>query len=211
MRYAAGGLALLFLLALLCLLLRIYLESRREREKPAEIPGDELPPALREAALQPLRRLAQYYLKRDPEQADACMEETMLPDDMLILGTNPLEIFRGREGARNLLQGDWRSWGLASLDADGTALGRAGDTLHFVMRGQIRLDFFEQLADGRYRRSTEEFSEHIWQPAQIEALLHETGFTLLEVLDGDTYSEPVPETQRLLYIARASGGQQMPE
>ena len=142
MRYAAGGLALLFLLALLCLLLRIYLESRREREKPAEIPGDELPPALREAALQPLRRLAQYYLKRDPEQADACMEETMLPDDMLILGTNPLEIFRGREGARNLLQGDWRSWGLASLDADGTALGRAGDTLHFVMRGQIRLDFF---------------------------------------------------------------------
>ena len=142
MRYAAGGLALLFLLALLCLLLRIYLESRREREKPAEIPGDELPPALREAALQPLRRLAQYYLKREPEQADACMEETMLPDDMLILGTNPLEIFRGREGARNLLQGDWRSWGLASLDADGTALGRAGDTLHFVMRGQIRLDFF---------------------------------------------------------------------
>ncbi|MBQ1504013.1 MAG: hypothetical protein IIZ49_01345 [Oscillospiraceae bacterium] len=142
MRYAAGGLALLFLLALLCLLLRIYLESRREREKPAEIPGDELPPALREAALQPLRRLAEYYLKRDPEQADACMEETMLPDDMLILGTNPLEIFRGREGARNLLQGDWRSWGLASLDADGTALGRAGDTLHFVMRGQIRLDFF---------------------------------------------------------------------
>ena len=142
MRYAAGGLALLFLFALLCLLLRIYLESRREREKPAEIPGDELPPALREAALQPLRRLAEYYLKRDPEQADACMEETMLPDDMLILGTNPLEIFRGREGARNLLQGDWRSWGLASLDADGTALGRAGDTLHFVMRGQIRLDFF---------------------------------------------------------------------
>ena len=142
MRYAAGGLALLFLLALLCLLLRIYLESRREREKPAEIPGDELPPALREAALQPLRRLAEYYLKRDPEQADACMEETMLPDEMLILGTNPLEIFRGREGARNLLQGDWRSWGLASLDADGTALGRAGDTLHFVMRGQIRLDFF---------------------------------------------------------------------
>ena len=142
MRYAAGGLALLFLLALLYLLLRIYLESRREREKPAEIPGDELPPALREVALQPLRRLAEYYLKRDPEQADACMEETMLPDDMLILGTNPLEIFRGREGARNLLQGDWRSWGLASLDADGTALGRAGDTLHFVMRGQIRLDFF---------------------------------------------------------------------
>ena len=75
----------------------------------------------------------------------------------------------------------------------------------------LDLCFFIREADGRYRRSTEEFSEHIWQPAQIEALLHETGFTLLEVLDGDTYSEPVPETQRFLYIARASGGQQMPE
>lgn len=142
MRYAAGGLVLLFLFALDWLLLRIYLESRREREKPTEIPGEELPPALREAALRPLRRLGEYYLKRDPEQADACIEETMLPDDLLILGTNPKEIFWGREGARNLLQGDWKTWGLASFDADGTVFGRAGDAIHFVMRGKIRLDFF---------------------------------------------------------------------
>lgn len=158
MRYAAGGLALLFLLALLWLLLRIYLESRRERENPVEIPGEDLPPELREAALLPLCRLARYYLKRDPEQAGACIEETMLPEDMLILGTNPLEVFHGREGARNLLQGDWRSWGLASLDADNAVLGRAGDTIHFVMRGQIRLDFF-----------------HIRIPIKVTGLLVESG------------------------------------
>ena len=71
----------------------------------------------------------------------------------------------------------------------------------------IRLDFFEQLTENKYRRSTEEFTERIWQPEQLNAMLAETGFTLLEVLDGDTFAPPVPETQRLLYIARAAGGQ----
>ena len=71
----------------------------------------------------------------------------------------------------------------------------------------IRLDFFEQLEGRKYLRSAEEFTEHVWQPEQLKALLAETGFTLLETLDGDTYSAPQPDTQRLLYVARAAGGQ----
>ncbi|MCR5304939.1 MAG: class I SAM-dependent methyltransferase [Oscillospiraceae bacterium] len=73
----------------------------------------------------------------------------------------------------------------------------------------IRLDFFEQLGDDKYRRSSEEFTERIWQPETVKALLSETGFTLLEVLDGDRFSVPDAQSQRLLYIARAAGGQQM--
>ena len=71
----------------------------------------------------------------------------------------------------------------------------------------IRLDFFEQTEGRHYIRSTEEFTEHIWQPELLEQMLAETGFTLLEVLDGDTYDVPTETTQRLLYIVRASGGQ----
>lgn len=71
----------------------------------------------------------------------------------------------------------------------------------------IRLDFFEQIEGRRYVRSTEEFTEHIWQPALLERLLAETGFSLLEVLDGDTYQPPTDTTQRLLYVTRAAGGQ----
>lgn len=66
----------------------------------------------------------------------------------------------------------------------------------------IRLDFFEQIGDERYRRSAEEFTERIYSPDTIETLLAETGFALLEVLDGDTFDQPIPETQRLLYIAK---------
>ena len=71
----------------------------------------------------------------------------------------------------------------------------------------IELDFFEHTQGRSYLRESEEFTERIYPPELLEALLRETGFTLLEVLDGDTYAAPVPETQRLLYIARASGGQ----
>ncbi|HBI85356.1 MAG TPA: class I SAM-dependent methyltransferase [Ruminococcus sp.] len=71
----------------------------------------------------------------------------------------------------------------------------------------IRLDFFEQLEGRKYLRSAEEFTERIWHPELLEAMLAETGFTLLEVLDGDTFAPHVPETQRLLYVAKASGGQ----
>lgn len=73
----------------------------------------------------------------------------------------------------------------------------------------IRLDFFEQLDGNRYRRSTEEFTERVWQPGTVKAMLAETGFTLLDVLDGDRFTAPDGETQRLLYVARAAGGQKM--
>lgn len=71
----------------------------------------------------------------------------------------------------------------------------------------IQLDFFEQIEGRRYVRSTEEFVERIYPPETVEALLKETGFTLLTVLDGDSFAAPTAETQRLLYITRAAGGQ----
>jgi len=145
MRYVASGLCLFFLLALLALLFYIWRMGRRERLTPSNIPGETLPPELREAALRPLRQLNAYYAKRDPGLADACMDETMLPEEMLILGTGPLEIFQGRQGAKWLLQGDWKHWGQLVLNVKNTALCRAGNALYFALQGQIKLDL------GRFR------------------------------------------------------------
>ena len=140
MKYLTGGLCLVFLLLLLYLLFRIWLEGRREMIAPREIPGDTFPDKLRENALRPLRCLNAYYQKRDPEQADACIDEAMLPDQILILGTNPGEIFHGRECARGLLQGDWKYWGKLALNVDATTLCRSGGALYFATQGRIRLD-----------------------------------------------------------------------
>ncbi|MCM1231133.1 MAG: nuclear transport factor 2 family protein [Muribaculum sp.] len=142
MKYITGGLFIFFLLVQIYLLFRLWLEGHRERIAPSGITGEKLPAELREDALRPLRQLNEYYEKRDPEQADACINETMLPEELLILGTNPREIFYGREGAKRLLQGDWRYWGQLALDIEQTALSRAGSALYFVMRGQIRLDIW---------------------------------------------------------------------
>ena len=141
MQYVTGGLFLFFLLLLLFILFFIWLTGKREQRTPHEIAGEELPEDLREAALRPLKLLDGYYAKRDPELADACIDETMLPDNMRILGTNPDEIFCGREGTRWLLQGDWRHWGQLALDTDRTALCRAGSALYYVLRGKIKLDY----------------------------------------------------------------------
>lgn len=140
MKYITGGFSIFFLMVLLYLLFRLWLEGRRERIAPGEITGETLPTELREDALCPLRQLNTYYEKRDTEQADACIDETMLPEELLILGTCPWEIFYGREGAKRLLQGDWKYWGSLALDVEQTALSRAGSALYFVVQGQVRLD-----------------------------------------------------------------------
>lgn len=142
MKYIAGGLFLFFLLVLIYFLFRLWLASRQERIAPDKINGETLPTELRENALRPLMQLNAYYEKRNSEQADACIDETMLPEKLLILGTNPGEIFSGREGAKNLLQGDWKYWGQLTLDVERTALSWAGSALYFVMSGQIRLDIW---------------------------------------------------------------------
>ena len=142
MLYAVGGICILFFVILLYLLFRIWLEGHREKNNPRMIPGNTLPEELRENALRPLRQLNAYYAKRDPELADDCIDETILPDDMLILGTNPGEIFHGRKWTRHLLQCDWKYWGRLTLDVERCALSRAGTALYFILPAQVRLDHF---------------------------------------------------------------------
>ena len=142
MVYATGGLCIFFLLVLIYSAIRIWLDGRKERNAPRAIHGEELAAELRENALRPLRQLNAYYAKRDPELADVCIDETILPDDMLILGTNPGEVFHGRKWTKHLLQCDWKYWGQLTLDVDRSAFYRVGNVLYFVLPAQVRLDYW---------------------------------------------------------------------
>ena len=142
MVYATGGLCIFFLLVLIYSAIRIWLDGRTERNAPRVIPGEELAAELRENALRPLRQLNAYYAKRDPELADVCINETILPDDMLILGTNPGEVFHGRKWTKHLLQCDWKYWGQLTLDVDRSAFYRVGNVLYFILPAQVRLDYW---------------------------------------------------------------------
>lgn len=89
--------------------------------------------------MHPLRQLNAYYEKRALNKLTLVIDETMLTEEHLILGTNPSEIFHSREGAKCLLQGYWRYWGQLALDVERTVFSQAGNALYFVMRGQISL------------------------------------------------------------------------
>lgn len=167
MKYLAGGLFAVFFLILMYLLFRIWLEGSRERSAPRDIPGETLPTQLRENALRPLRRLNAYYEKRNPELADACIDETILPDEMLILGTNPGEIFHGRKWTKHLLQCDWKYWGQLTLKAEHTALSRAGSALYFVLPAQVKLDIWRFRIPVRITGILEE-REGLWYISKLQ-------------------------------------------
>lgn len=67
---------------------------------------------------------------------------------------------------------------------------------------KINLEFFERQDNGLYDRSTESFSEKAYSCEQIEKLLSECGFEILEKFGDDTFSPPTNTTQRIIYCAR---------
>ena len=142
LKFIFGGLFFFLLFILLILIYRIWKESKNERISPVKISGEELPTEIAEEAMQPLKKLAQYYEKRDVELIDKCIDDTMLPDELLILGTNPKEIFCGREKARDLLWGDWKYWGKVDIKSDEAVFNRIGDAIHCVVRGNVKLDIW---------------------------------------------------------------------
>ncbi len=141
MTIIAGILAALFLLLLLFLQGKLWLEGRKERTSPTEITGDDLSGEKRTTLLRPLEYLRDCYAARDLSRVDDCIAETMQTDGLLILGTNPWEVFTGREGAARLLYGDWKYWGRLMLDTAHTALYERKDAAYFVLRGSIKLHF----------------------------------------------------------------------
>lgn len=73
------------------------------------------------------------------------------------------------------------------------------------LRTKITLDFFVREKEV-YRRSGEQFIERAWTHEQLSRLLSETGFSVLDVFEGDTFEPVLENTQRAVYAARRNGG-----
>ena len=69
-------------------------------------------------------------------------------------------------------------------------------------RVDIQLDFFEPAPNGRYLRETERFSERVFSDLCLREALQNSGLTVLDTIDGDSFEKPCGTTQRLLYITR---------
>lgn len=67
---------------------------------------------------------------------------------------------------------------------------------------EIELDLFVRGSNGRYDRYRESFREYAYPTGEVRALLEEEGFELLGLRGDYNNSQPGPEEQRVLYIAR---------
>ncbi|MCM1578660.1 MAG: class I SAM-dependent methyltransferase [Ruminococcus sp.] len=70
-------------------------------------------------------------------------------------------------------------------------------------RVDISLDFFVPDESGRYSRFSDELSETAYDSGVIAEVLEISGFSLLEILDGDTFVQPAQTSERLLYVAKS--------
>ena len=77
-----------------------------------------------------LETFQEGYTRRDITQTDAFME--LFTDDAEVIGTNGVkpgvdEWYMDRASARDLVQGDWESWGDVRLDLDSMSIHSRGD------------------------------------------------------------------------------------
>ncbi|MBE6766312.1 MAG: methyltransferase domain-containing protein [Ruminococcaceae bacterium] len=65
----------------------------------------------------------------------------------------------------------------------------------------IYLDFFIKNGDN-YIRESEDFSERVYSDECLRELLRKSGFEVLAVYDDMSQSEPNPESERIIYVAK---------
>ena len=89
-----------------------------------------------------LKAFQEGYTLRDVSKIGECIAQTIDTASIFILGTNPNEIFKGKEGVQRLLYGDWAYWGSVNYDIDRLYADQITDSIAYVVfPGNITLDF----------------------------------------------------------------------
>ena len=95
----------------------------------------------RQAIEKTLKVFQEGYTLRDVSKIDECIAQTIDTVSIFILGTNPNEIFEGKDGAQALLYGDWTYWGSVKYDIDSLYANQIADSIAYVVfPGNITLD-----------------------------------------------------------------------
>lgn len=82
------------------------------------------------------------YKNRDLNILDSYIE-TLFEDHKktAILGTSGGEWMKGKEGAREIVESDWKYWGDVAIDIEGAAIEVLGETAYVSMKGTVKYVF----------------------------------------------------------------------
>ena len=105
-------------------------------------PASNISETNRQAITETLKVFQDDYELRDVSKIGDCIARTIDTASIFILGTNPNEIFKGKNGAQTLLFGDWSWWGSVRYDIDRLYADQITDSVAYVaLPGNIKLDF----------------------------------------------------------------------
>ena len=141
-------LRILLLLVILFLVTRIFKKADEQKiASPATAVYSlgNAPDSTRREIIDQLNKFQDGYSNRDTSQVNAFMESLYSRENVLILGTNPNEIFSGYERASSLVKSDWESWGDCKFNVDSANISSAGDIVWFSTRGYVEFDLSKLL------------------------------------------------------------------
>ena len=105
-------------------------------------PASNISKTNKQAIAETLKAFQDGYESRDVSKIGDCIARTIDTASIFILGTNPNEIFKGKNGAQALLFGDWSWWGNVQYDIDSLYADQINDSVAYVaLPGNIKLDF----------------------------------------------------------------------
>ena len=102
-----------------------------------------------------LEHFADAYLRRDPNEAEAFVLRTFVPDDRVtIVGTAAAEYSFGKKAAVDMFRGDWDGWADVCFDAGSAKIEADENVAQFDWTGTLKQSFeHTQERYARYRDS----------------------------------------------------------
>ncbi len=98
------------------------------------------PDNLRAEIIETLARFQEGYVNRDQAQLEPFVTRLFSPDNTVVLGTMPQEIYIGIDGATEIVRTDWQFWGDCRFDLDNAHVSVHGDVAWFSTIGYVEFD-----------------------------------------------------------------------
>ncbi len=95
---------------------------------------------VRSSIMRQLHDFQDGYTRRDPSQVESFTARLFSPDNIVILGTMPDEIFIGHEQATQLVKSDWGYWGDCRFLMENAQISASGHVAWFSTIGTVRMD-----------------------------------------------------------------------
>lgn len=94
----------------------------------------------RSGVIRQLKAFQEGYEQRSTARVNSFMQELFSPDNVLILGTMPQEVYVGYDEASSLITNDWASWGDCTFLMDRARISVHGDVAWFATIGFVEFD-----------------------------------------------------------------------